>query len=83
MDFIVFISLATKSPAEHVHSQGKVLGDRRVLYKYLNPNLISLGTEAMTDGKPSISIYFVDVVTGKVCPKSFTLALRNVIPEVG
>ncbi|VDI41926.1 Hypothetical predicted protein, partial [Mytilus galloprovincialis] len=24
---------------EHVHSQGRVLGDRSVLYKYINPNL--------------------------------------------
>ncbi|KAK3727887.1 hypothetical protein QZH41_010605, partial [Actinostola sp. cb2023] len=55
-----------KSAAEHVHSQGKVLGDRRVLYRYLNPNLISVGTEAITDGKPSISIYLIDVVTGLI-----------------
>lgn len=25
--------------SEHVHSQGRVLGDRSVLYKYINPNL--------------------------------------------
>ena len=54
----------TKSPLEHVHSQGKVLGDRRVLYKYLNPNLIAVGTEVTPDTKPGISIYLIDAVTG-------------------
>jgi len=49
---------------EHVHSQGKVLGDRRVLYKYLNPNLIAVGTEVTPDTKPGISIYLIDAVTG-------------------
>jgi len=29
---------------EKVASMGRVLGDRRVLYKYLNPNLIAVAT---------------------------------------
>ena len=33
--------------SEHVHSQGIVLGDRSVLYKYLNPNLIAVATEGI------------------------------------
>ena len=56
--------LATKNPLEHVHSQGKVLGDRRVLYKYLNPNLVAVATEVTPDTKPGISIYLIDAVTG-------------------
>ena len=36
-----------KRPTEHVHSQGRVLGDRNVLYKYLNPNLVAIVWEAM------------------------------------
>lgn len=55
---------ATKNPLEHVHSQGKVLGDRRVLYKYLNPNLVAVATEVTPDTKPGISIYLMDAVTG-------------------
>ncbi|EDO46898.1 predicted protein [Nematostella vectensis] len=58
--------VASKNPLEHVHSQGKVLGDRRVLYKYLNPNLIAIATEAVTDGKPSTSVYLIDAVTGMI-----------------
>ena len=30
---------------EHVHSLGRVLGDRSVLYKYTNPNLVVVVTE--------------------------------------
>lgn len=56
--------LATKNLLEHVHSQGKVLGDRRVLYKYLNPNLVAVATEVTPETKPGISIYLMDSVTG-------------------
>jgi hypothetical protein len=31
--------------SEHVHSQGRVLGDRSVLYKYLNPNMVVVTTQ--------------------------------------
>lgn len=31
---------------EHVHSQGRVLSDRSVLYKYINPNMVAILTLA-------------------------------------
>lgn len=34
-----------KSSIEKVHSQGRVLGDRSVLYKYINPNLVAVLTQ--------------------------------------
>ncbi|KAH8369163.1 hypothetical protein KR009_003087 [Drosophila setifemur] len=40
------IGVAGKNPIEHVHSQGRVLGDRSVLYKYINPNLVAFITQA-------------------------------------
>ena len=43
IDFVLFF-------AEHVHSQGRVLGDRSVLYKYLNPNLVAIVTEGEDAG---------------------------------
>ena len=70
------VFLATKSLLEHVHSQGKVLGDRRVLYKYMNPNLIAVGTEVAPDTKPGISIYLMDAVTGSLC-----LKLLKLVPQ--
>lgn len=39
--------IASKNPLEHVHSQGRVLGDRSVLYKYVNPNLVAIVTEGV------------------------------------
>lgn len=37
--------IASKNPNEHVHSQGRVLNDRSVLYKYINPNLVAVVTQ--------------------------------------
>ncbi|XP_033108081.1 ER membrane protein complex subunit 1-like, partial [Anneissia japonica] len=56
-----------KRSTEEVHSQGRVLGDRTVLYKYLNPNLVVVTTEG-SDGpsKSRLSVYLVDVVNGAI-----------------
>ncbi|XP_056008838.1 ER membrane protein complex subunit 1-like isoform X2 [Ostrea edulis] len=59
-----------KRPLEQVHSQGRVLGDRSVLYKYLNPNLVVVVTEGeiqeQSQKGPSsfINLYLLDSVTG-------------------
>ncbi|XP_063798200.1 ER membrane protein complex subunit 1 [Pseudophryne corroboree] len=61
-----------KRSNEHVHSQGRVMGDRSVLYKYLNPNLLVLVTES-TDTHPErcfIGIYLIDGVTGRIIHSS-------------
>jgi hypothetical protein len=39
------VAVVSKSPYERVHSQGRVLSDRSVLYKYVNPNLVAVVTE--------------------------------------
>lgn len=41
------IKIAGKNPNEHVHSQGRVLSDRSVLYKYINPNLVAVVTQSL------------------------------------
>jgi hypothetical protein len=53
-----------KRLGEHVHSPGRVLGDRRVLYKYLNPNLMAVVTRSPSDSKPAVHIFLIDSVTG-------------------
>nr|DBA15715.1 TPA: hypothetical protein GDO54_003187 [Pyxicephalus adspersus] len=61
-----------KRSNEHVHSQGRVMGDRSVLYKYLNPNLLTIVTES-TDTHPDrcfIGIYLIDGVTGRIIHSS-------------
>ncbi|KAF2847379.1 DUF1620-domain-containing protein [Plenodomus tracheiphilus IPT5] len=45
-----------------VASIGRVLGDRRVLYKYLNPNLVLITTV----GARSASIYLLDSASGQL-----------------
>ncbi|KAJ8257638.1 hypothetical protein GJAV_G00188030 [Gymnothorax javanicus] len=40
------VAVKGKRANEHVHSQGRVMGDRSVLYKYLNPNLLAVVTES-------------------------------------
>ena len=56
-----------KPAEERVHSQGRVMADRNVLFKYVNPNLaltLSEGTDSL--GKIFINVYLVDLVTGRV-----------------
>uniref|UniRef100_V5H5V3 ER membrane protein complex subunit 1 n=1 Tax=Ixodes ricinus TaxID=34613 RepID=V5H5V3_IXORI len=55
-----------RNPVEHVHSQGRVMGDRSVLYKYLNPNLVAVVTEGVDSVHKvaSINIHLVDAITG-------------------
>ncbi|XP_071110229.1 ER membrane protein complex subunit 1-like [Haliotis cracherodii] len=69
------VSVISKRVNEHVHSQGRVLGDRSVLYKYLNPNLVAVVTEgeepavlSATHKGPSsfFNIYLIDGVTGHI-----------------
>ncbi|XP_077998701.1 ER membrane protein complex subunit 1-like [Glandiceps talaboti] len=63
----VITNVVAKRPTEHVHSQGRVLGDRSVLYKYLNPNLVTIATEGVdTAGKAFLNIYLIDAVTGNM-----------------
>ena len=63
-----------KHPGEHVHSQGVVLGDRSVQYKYLNPNLLAVTTEDKESGKegkctPTLTYWLSPLRTGKVARK--------------
>lgn len=60
-------AVVSKSPIEKVHSQGRVLGDRSVLYKYINPNLVAVLTQGFDPvHKQFMNIYLVDVVSGSV-----------------
>lgn len=54
-----------KNPIERVHSQGRVLSDRSVLYKYINPNLVAVVTEGIGHAhKNTLNLYLLDVVSG-------------------
>ena len=61
------IAIASKNPMEHVHSQGRVLADRSVLCKYLNPNLVAVVTQGPnTIHKYMLTIHLLDVVSGAI-----------------
>lgn len=51
--------VVTKNPTERVHSQGRVLSDRSVLYKYINPNLVAVVTEGIGHAHKSKCISIV------------------------
>jgi hypothetical protein len=58
---ISYIARPTQDP---VASIGKVLGDRRVLYKYLNPNLVLV--TAIAPAARRASLYLLDSASGQL-----------------
>ncbi|KAI1727507.1 PQQ-like domain-containing protein [Ditylenchus destructor] len=58
------IALAGKPPHQKVHSQGKVLGDRSVLYKYSNPNLFVFAS--VDELQTAFTISLMDAVSGQI-----------------
>uniref|UniRef100_A0A8C2WK34 ER membrane protein complex subunit 1 n=1 Tax=Cyclopterus lumpus TaxID=8103 RepID=A0A8C2WK34_CYCLU len=78
------VSVKGKRPNEHVHSQGRVMGDRSVLYKYLNPNLLAVVTES-TDLHPErsfIGILLIDGVTGRIIHEAVQRKTRGPVHVV-
>ncbi|XP_065173919.1 LOW QUALITY PROTEIN: ER membrane protein complex subunit 1-like [Atheta coriaria] len=60
-------AIAVRPANERVHSQGRVLADRSVFYKYVNPNLIAVATVAPdVMHRHVLSVYLVDGVTGLI-----------------
>ncbi|CAL4117664.1 unnamed protein product [Meganyctiphanes norvegica] len=56
-----------KESNELVHSPGRVLADRSVLYKYVNPNLVVVTTQGYDHiNKNTLTVHLVDTVTGTV-----------------
>ncbi|KAK2706224.1 ER membrane protein complex subunit 1-like [Artemia franciscana] len=60
-------ALVQKRPEENVHSPGRPLADRNVLYKYLNPNLFAVVVEGKHPvHKSHVKVFLVDGVTGNI-----------------
>ncbi|KAL2263415.1 hypothetical protein VTK26DRAFT_6876 [Humicola hyalothermophila] len=58
------VSIATRPSHDVVASIGRVLGDRRVKYKYLNPNTLVLAT--IDDASRTLTVYLLDTVSGQL-----------------
>ena len=72
------IGIHAKVTGERIHSQGRVLPDRSVSYKYMNPNLVVIVTMEPEQG--NINLFFVDAVSGKVKTYIF---IRMLIGSIG
>ncbi|EMR08015.1 hypothetical protein PNEG_03457, partial [Pneumocystis murina B123] len=58
------ISLSFRNKNEKIASIGRVLGDRSVLYKYLNSHFLAVATGNEEDSK--LNIYLIDMVKGMI-----------------
>ncbi|KAI8987892.1 hypothetical protein BDF20DRAFT_904770 [Mycotypha africana] len=58
------VSVSHRQPYEKVASLGRALGNRNVLYKYLNPNMFAMISQ--NPNKQSIKIRLMDAVKGTV-----------------
>ncbi|CAK7228254.1 hypothetical protein SBRCBS47491_006844 [Sporothrix bragantina] len=58
------VNVATRPAHDPVASIGRVLGDRTVLYKYLNPNLAVVA--AIADESAVLMTFLLDTVSGQV-----------------
>ncbi|KAK9515548.1 hypothetical protein VZT92_026184 [Zoarces viviparus] len=78
------VSIKGKRPNEHVHSQGRVMGDRSVLYKYLNPNLLAVVTEStdLHQERSFIGILLIDGVTGRIIHEAVQRRTRGPVHVV-
>ncbi|EFX02072.1 duf1620 domain containing protein [Grosmannia clavigera kw1407] len=56
--------IAVRPAHDPVASIGRVLGDRRVLYKYLNPNLAVVAS--VDEAAATLTTYLLDTVSGQV-----------------
>jgi hypothetical protein len=57
-------NIAARPAYDPVASIGRVLGDRTVLYKYLNPNIVLV--TAVSDSASTASFYLLDSVSGAI-----------------
>jgi len=61
------IHVRTRQLEEKVHSAGRVMDDRSVLFKYMNPNLALVMAEGQdSTNKSFITVQVVDLVTGRI-----------------
>ena len=56
-------SITTRPAHDPVASIGKALGDRNVLYKYLNPNLVLITATSLLAS--TLSVYLLDAISGQ------------------
>lgn len=58
------VNIATRPSHDAIASIGRVLGDRTVKYKYLNPNTVVVA--AVDDVASTLTVYLLDTVSGEI-----------------
>ncbi|KAJ3091235.1 hypothetical protein HK100_007225, partial [Physocladia obscura] len=66
----IIADYAEKDKTEPISLIGRVLGNRSVLYKYLNSNLLALVTLRETPNTSHVYLYLIDTVTGTIFHRS-------------
>ncbi|CAG8693541.1 7769_t:CDS:10, partial [Dentiscutata erythropus] len=69
------VAIGHKPNHEKIASLGRVLGDRSVLYKYLNPNIVAVATLSPSS---SLDFYLIDIIKGSIL---YHAAHENVGPS--
>ncbi|KHO01306.1 uncharacterized protein MAM_00307 [Metarhizium album ARSEF 1941] len=58
------VDIATRPSHDPISSIGRVLGDRKVAYKYLNPNTIVVA--AIEEATNTLSVHLLDIISGQL-----------------
>ncbi|GLI60547.1 hypothetical protein VaNZ11_002704 [Volvox africanus] len=88
------LAVAYRNPTEPIQSSVKVLSDRSIKYKYLNPNLLFVAT-GIANGVPSdsvaagvdslseeVTVHLLDTVTGRILHRQSHLGARGPVTAV-
>ena len=64
-------AVASRHAKAKVNSVGETLGDRSVIYKYLNPNMLALATiSPYARGSANMTIYLIDTIKGAIITRA-------------
>ena len=76
------VHLSVKNSRDSIYANARVLSDRSVLYKYLNPHLAVLVTESRNERKPCVGVYVLDGVSGRVVHQLHHANARSTVPPI-
>ena len=76
------VHFSVKNAQESIYANARVMSDRSVLYKYLNPHLAVLVTESRNERKPCVSVYVLDGVSGRLVHQLHHTNARSTVPPI-
>ena len=76
------VHFSVKNAKESIYANARVLPDRSVLYKYLNPHLLAFVTESKNERKPYVNVYVMDGVSGRLIHQSHHANARSTVPPI-